>query len=415
MEVCVFKKITNLYKKFKSASRKKKILIIGPILVVGIIGFSQWRKATKPSEYSIESAKRDSLIELVSETGNVTTAGAIPIYSTTTGMVEEVYVGNGDIVADNDVLFKVKSTATKQEQDTALSSYLTAKSTLEAAKSTQLSLQALMFSQWDSFKELAESDEYEEGDGAPKYNERGVAEFHVPEKEWLAAESAYKNQQQVISQASAQTSAAWRAYQATQDSTVKAHLSGEVRNMGVTKGDLIVVPTALTLANTFPALVLVDNDVRTTIKISVVETDVLKVVEGQVANVEFDAVAEKTFEAIVDRVDTVAAPTQGVVSFSVYVVLNENVDSIRRGMTADVDVIVATKENILTVPSSAVKPHGGGRAVRVVGEDGEIEFIPVKTGSRGDGKIEILSGIEEGTEVIVSLANDQIERSGGLF
>lgn len=411
----MLKKVNNLYKKYKNLSRKKKIVVIGIVLIVGMVGFSQWRKATKPSEYSTEAAKVDSIVELVSETGNVTTAGAVPIYSTTTGMVEEVYVNNGDVVANGDVLFKVKSTATKLEQDTALANYMAAKSVLETAKSTQLSLQATMFGQWDEFKELAESDDYEEDDGKPKYNERGVAEFHIPEKEWLAAEASYKNQQQIIAQASIQTSASWRAYQATQDSAVEANLGGEVRNLGVDKGDLIAVPTTLTLANTSPALILLNSDVRTTIKIQVVETDVLKVSEGLSVSVEFDAKDGEIFPATVSRVDTVAAPTEGVVSYAVYVVLNENTESIMGGMTADVDIVVATKENVLTVPSSAVKPYQGGRAVRTLNNEGEIEYIPVKTGSRGEGKIEILSGIEEGTQVIVTLANDQIERSGGLF
>ena len=95
--------------------------------------------------------------------------------------------------------------------------------------------------------------------------------------------------------------------------------------------------------------------------------------------------------------------------------LDDEVDQVQRGMTADVDITVANKENILTVPSSAVKPYQGGKAVRVVGENGEIEFVVVEVGSKGEGRTEILSGIEEGQEVIVTLANDQVERSGGFF
>jgi multidrug efflux pump subunit AcrA (membrane-fusion protein) len=84
-------------------------------------------------------------------------------------------------------------------------------------------------------------------------------------------------------------------------------------------------------------------------------------------------------------------------------------------MTADVDITVAEKKDILTVPSSAVKPYQGKKAVRVLSEDGEIEYIPVEVGIKGDGKTEILSGIEEGTEVIVALPNEEVETSGGLF
>ena len=139
------KKITKSIKKLKKLPKKRKFLYIGILIIVIIIGYSIYKKVTKPPKYSLQAAKTDSIVELVSETGNVTSAGAVPIYSTTTGMVEEVFVSNGDIVADGDTLFKVKSTATKLEQSTALSAYMAAKSTLDAAKATQLSLQALLF------------------------------------------------------------------------------------------------------------------------------------------------------------------------------------------------------------------------------------------------------------------------------
>ena len=84
--------------KFRQLSRKKKIIVIVLILILGGIGYLLWRNATKPPEYTLEAAKLDSIVEVVSETGNVTTAGAIPIYSTTTGMVEEVFIKNGDYV-----------------------------------------------------------------------------------------------------------------------------------------------------------------------------------------------------------------------------------------------------------------------------------------------------------------------------
>ncbi len=101
--------------KFRQLSRKKKIIVIVLIFILGGIGYLLWRNAAKLPEYTLEAAKLDSIIEVVSETGNVTTAGAIPIYSTTTGMVEEVFIKNGDYVSEGSILFKVKSTATKQE------------------------------------------------------------------------------------------------------------------------------------------------------------------------------------------------------------------------------------------------------------------------------------------------------------
>jgi len=412
----IIKRTRVLRDKFKQLSFKKKVILVVVLLsLAGLIAY-QYRRATRPPNYELEVATLDLITEVVSETGNVTTAGSIPVYSTTTGMVEEVFVINGGYVEKNTSLFKVTSTATQQEKNAALSTYLTAKAAWETAKATQFSLQAAMFTEWDEFKELAESDDYEESDGKPRYDQRGLPEFHIPEKEWLAAEALYKKQQIAINQTAANLSAAWQAYQATQDSEVKAVLNGEVRNLGVAKGDLVAVPTALTLASTPPVLVLFNSDVQTMIKVDIGETDVIKVKENQQVKIEFDAISDKIFPGHIDRVDTLAAPTEGVVKYSIYIVLDEKIDAIKGGMTADVDIVVAIKENVLTVPAQAVRPHEGGRAVRIVGKKGEIEYVPVTTGAKGDGKVEILSGIDEGTQVIMSLKNEQVERtSSGLF
>jgi len=399
---------------FKSRSWKMKLVVIVILLIIGFIIFKNLSGSNSP-EYDLESARLESITEVVSETGNVVTTGAMPVYTTTTGMVDEVFVENGNYISEDQILLSVKSTATKQEQESALASYLTAKSQLETAEATQLSLQAQMFTQWDEFKELAEGDDYENEDGTPKYDQRGLPEFHVPEKEWLAAEANYKKQQQVIQQARVNMSAAWRAYQATQDSKVISLFAGEVKNLSVTLGSLVTAPTIATQASSQPILLVVDESIPPTIKIDLNENDVLKVKQGQTAIVEFDAIDSRTFEAVVDRVDAFSTSGSDVITFGVYLRILDDSEMIRSGMTADVDITVNSKDNVLTVPSSAIKPYQGGRAVRVVDQDGEIEFIPVETGAKGDSRTEIVSGIEEGTEVIVALENDQIKTSGGLF
>lgn len=404
-----------LWKRFKKLSRIKKIIVIILLAIIAVLAFDRFRPKDPSAQYELEAAAYNSITEHVSETGHITTTGAAPVYSTTTGLVDTVNVSNGDYVSKGDVLFKVTATATKQERDAALANYLAAKTALETAQSTQLSLQASMFSAWDSFKDLAESDEYEDADGNPRYVERGVAEFHVSEKTWLAAESAYKKQQDAISQAQANQSATWQAYQATVDSQVIATIDGQIENLGVTVGDRVTAPTALTLSSTSPALVLFSPEVTPTIKLDIGETDIVKVEPGQEAVIEIDAFSNKTFSGTVDRVDTIATLTEGVVDYAVYVAIAGDTVGILGGMTADVDIVVSKKENVLTVPSSAVKPYEGGRAVRVVGSKGEIEFTPVEVGSRGEGLTEIISGIDEGTQVIVALKNEQVQRGPSLF
>jgi len=402
---------------FKALSKKKQLFFIVILVLIIFVIANRLKKASSGPSYELETATLGSITELVSETGNITSSGAIPVYSTSTGLVESVSVKNGDIVNKNTNLFKVVSSATKQEKNTALANYMAAKTAYQSVQATQYSLQATMFSQWDSFKDLAESDDYEDANGNPKTDQRNLPEFMVPEKQWLAAEANFKKETDALRQASAAQSAAWQAYQATQDSQVTAVIGGEIRNLSLSPGDVVAAPTSLTISSTPPALVIYDPSASTIVKVDIGETDAIKVQAGQPVTIQLDALPNRTFMGHVDRVDSFTNPTGGVVDYSVYIVLDDPDPSIKGGMTADVDITVASKDNVLTVPTSAVKPYEGGRAVRVVGDKGDVKYIPVETGSKGDGKIEITSGISQGQQIITALTNDQVKRtsSGGLF
>lgn len=410
------KQIATFGRKSRSilVAHKKRSIIIGIILLVVIVSIISQAFTAKP-KHTLAAAKYSKIVEQVSESGKISASGVAPVYSTTTGLVDEVMVQNGTVVERGDVLFHVTSTATQRERETALSNYMAAKSALDAARAGQLSLQASMFGKWDTFKELAESDEYENSDGTPKYVQRAVPEFHIPEKEWLAAEAEYKNQEAVISQKSVEVSALWRAYEAAMDSNVVAVIGGTVRNLAVSRGEQVTAGSSAAAATSVPTLYLVDTTVPTTVKLAVSENEITKIKPGQRATVELDAVAGQTFQATVDRVDSVATPSQDNSEYSVYLTLTKPSNAIRHGMSADVDITVIEKDRVLTVPTSAVKPYRGGRAVRVLDKKGEMVFVPVVIGARGSGNTEIVSGIKEGTMVVTALSNDQIERKSGLF
>jgi len=75
--------------------------------------------------------------------------------------------------------------------------------------------------------------------------------------------------------------------------------------------------------------------------------------------------------------------------------------NIKSGMTANVVIITAKKDDVLIMPSRAVvERNGGDKIVRIlVGR--KINEVPVKLGLRGDGgMIEVLSGVKEGDEVV---------------
>jgi len=88
-------------------------------------------------------------------------------------------------------------------------------------------------------------------------------------------------------------------------------------------------------------------------------------------------------------------------------------ENLRSGMDADVTITSKTLVNVLSAPNSAIKLYKGGRAVGIPGKNKkDILYKPVKIGIRGESKTEILSGIQEGDTVIVSLSNEALKRQG---
>jgi len=92
-----------------------------------------------------------------------------------------------------------------------------------------------------------------------------------------------------------------------------------------------------------------------------------------------------------------------VVNYVVTVTLNSGQTSLKIGMTADANIIVTNKDNVLLVPNTAIRAQSNRRFVTIPKGGDQVEEIEIKTGLSNDQETEILSGLHEGQSVIVSL------------
>jgi len=393
---------------FRFLTNKKRIIVIFIAIVVFIIIVFVQRGVK--SEYVTTKVIRSDIVEIVDESGIVKISGQTHIYSPTTGIIEELYVGNGDYVEIGDELLKVRSTATEQETQIALANYLSAKTALDSAQSMELSLQADMFGKWDVFRTLATNDMYEDSDGNPRYDNRSVPEFHIAEKEWLASESKYKSQKQSIAQAQALVASAWAQYQSTKNTVVKSTSLGVVSNLSVSQGDTVLLHTANTLEKSKPIMIIADFSVKEVV-LSLGENDITKVRANNRASITIESLGNKKFEGYVTRVDDVGHDDRGVMRYDVFVKLVSPDEGIRSGMSADVVITTSAARNVLSVPNSSVKSYKGGKAVQVVKKGGKLDFLPITIGKKGHKMTEVLTGLAEGQEVVTSLTDAQSTKS----
>ncbi len=141
------------------------------------------------------------------------------------------------------------------------------------------------------------------------------------------------------------------------------------------------------------------------IEADISEADIDKIELNQVTTITFDAFGEEEiFMGKIFFINPTETKIQDVIYYRVKVSLEDRKGkSIRSGMTANLDILTAQKDNALFVPQRAVIEKEGVRIVRVL-DGNEVNEIQVVTGIRGDGGIlEILGGLERGQQIVISV------------
>jgi HlyD family secretion protein len=129
------------------------------------------------------------------------------------------------------------------------------------------------------------------------------------------------------------------------------------------------------------------------------ETDVVNIHTGQAATVTVDALPNKQLAAHLLSVSDVASSSSSVVTYNGIFALDRSEADLKPGMTANVDVVTGEADNVLHVPTAAVRGSGANATVTVL-QNGKQTSVPVVVGLQGDSSTAILSGLKA-NEVVV--------------
>ncbi len=133
------------------------------------------------------------------------------------------------------------------------------------------------------------------------------------------------------------------------------------------------------------------------------EAAINKVVVGQEAIATFDALPGERVNLRVLEIEPNATILQGNHYYLVKLALPNQDPRIRNGMSPDIHIATATKEDVLTLPVSALKSSGRNRFVDVLQPDHiTIRSVDIVTGLRGDGGVvEVVSGLSAGDLIVL--------------
>jgi HlyD family secretion protein/macrolide-specific efflux system membrane fusion protein len=91
----------------------------------------------------------------------------------------------------------------------------------------------------------------------------------------------------------------------------------------------------------------------------------------------------------------------GVVYYNVTVVFVGDAADVKLGMSANVDILTAQRQQVLVAPSRSIRSRASDLYVQVPNAAGELDERTVTIGLRGEeGLVEVLSGLSEGDKVV---------------
>ena len=188
-----------------------------------------------------------------------------------------------------------------------------------------------------------------------------------------------------------------------QNATLVAPFDGIVAAVSGNVGEMVGSGTVVTLVD--PNSIRIDGTVD--------ESDVTKIKTGQPVTVTFDALPDTRLQGKVIAVAPAGTTTQGVVSYQVSVGIDTQGLTLPAGMSAALSIETERKDNVLLVPSRAVRTQGRNKVVDVMEGDKTVTRT-VQTGSSNDQMTEITSGLQEGEQVVIPATTIRSTSSGAI-
>jgi HlyD family secretion protein len=203
---------------------------------------------------------------------------------------------------------------------------------------------------------------------------------------------------------------------ALDNAALKAPFAGIVTQINVVPGST---------ANSGAAALRLINRSPLHVDLKLTENDVAKVQIGQPVKVTIQSLGGWETAGRVSFIAPAAENINGIVTYVVRVSFPDSDAKVLIGMTADLSIEVARKDNVLLVPNTALLPKGTGRVVYVPSSSGAVDRsgqtltneVDVQVGVSDGTNTEIISGLSE-NQVIVALPNSSSSRAsgpGGMF
>lgn len=359
------------------AKKKLTLIIIAAIVVIGVVVWISWGPTAKHKvTYVTAAVSKGDISNSVTATGTVEPVTKVEVGTQVSGIIDKLYADYNSVVKKGQLIAEMDRITLQSELESKKAAYDGTKAEFEYQQKNYARNKAL------HEKNLISDTDYE----LTVYNYEKAKSSFASSKADLA-----------------------KAQRNLDYTTITSPIDGIVINRAVEEGQTVAAgfetPTLFTIAADLTQMqVVADVD----------EADIGGVEEGQRVSFNVDAYPNDLFEGKVTQVRLEATTESNVVTYEVVISAHNPDLKLKPGLTANVTIYILDKQNILCVPSKALRFNPEktiiGKEDIVKNCEGEHKLWtregntftahPVQTGISNSIQTEILSGIAEGTPVI---------------
>lgn len=381
--------------------------------LAGTAGYTFVAPGETPVVYRTATAERGPLVIEVSATGTLQPLTQVEVSSELSGVVRSVFVAENQRVSAGDVLAELDTTRIEAQVERAQANVAAAAARVADAEIT-----------------LAETEQTHAR--ARQLAGRGMATEQALETASAARDRA--TSAVAIARANLDVAQADLKLQNAdlEKSRIMAPIDGIVLTRSVNPGQTVAASMSA------PVLFVIAENLETMeLKAAIDEADIGTVAPGQPARFTVDAFPQRRFTADIRDIAYASVVTEGVVTYQARLDVDNQELLLRPGMTATVDIVTRAEDDVLTVPAAAFRfspappqasrgfsiqslfmpaMRGGGMGTRTgrqrgaaeegrplyVLRDGAPRMVRVVTGATDGERMEVLSGLEPGDQVILA-------------
>lgn len=392
--------------------RKRWILLgggVAALVLIVVVASAALRPNHAIDPDKLAAVERGDIARTVVATGQIEPLTKVEVKSKASGIVERLLVDAGDRVKAGQVLAELD----KEQLQAAVGE---AQANLEAAQATKQAAAA------SYQKDLVDA----EGPDVP-FLKSDMDRAHQSYKQGLIAlnamQDAEKNYQlavnrQMSAQRNVQVSKANvaeaeaqiaqakaaldNANENLQYATITSPIDGEVLSRDVEVGD--AVSSILVLGSQATLVMTLGDTSEVYVKGKVDEADIGKVYLGQAARIVVESFKDRTFQGRVTRIAPLGEEKDNVTTFEVRVSIANATGELRANMSANAEIILDEKKNVLLIPEGTVifdKNKNSFADLADPKSDTGRRRVPVKLGISNGVKAEVLAGLNQGQQVVL--------------